>query len=462
VAAKWSHSALGIPHTAIRQKWFCALLFLAQIPALLAAPGRVTGTDGSSFAGDVRIDPALGIVITDAGIGSTNISLSRLESLEMDSARPSSRSTLSSNLDLLSQTGWTNQDVGEAALPGSARLENGTIAIASSGTRIWLAQPDEFHFVYRTFKGNGQIVAEVQNVEAAVAGIMFRRTLEPDSEFVLEAATPGGEGLIFRTRRDPRHRELVHLEGDWRNYADLKPPCRLKILRQSKRFVAYASLDEGVTWQHLYESPDNWDRDVVAGLFVVGGVSNQVKRASFANILIEDETDLLKGSAAKSSAVQVTLNDGSILNADSIVADRTKVKIAFGGRDYSGSIYAVARLIYGLAPDRLKRELTSGRKGVLLKTGDFFEGDLQSADTEQVKISSVLFGPRSFPRDRVLAILMAGSLETSVPFLLRTQNGSVIRAKTLVPRPDAIVAEEPRLGPMLIPLAQLAEVRRGQ
>src|SRR5438128_1425009 len=46
-AAKWLHSAL-------------ALLFFAQIPALPAAPGRVTGRDGSSFIGDLRIDPAHG------------------------------------------------------------------------------------------------------------------------------------------------------------------------------------------------------------------------------------------------------------------------------------------------------------------------------------------------------------------------------------------------------------------
>jgi hypothetical protein len=115
-----------------------------------------------------------------------------------------------------------------------------------------------------------------------------------------------------------------------------------------------------------------------------------------------------------------------------------------------------------VAPDRLKRELASGRKGVLLKTGDFFEGDLHSIDKDQVKMSSVLFGPRNFPRERVLAIVVAESLETSVPFLVRTENGSMIRARTLGARQDAIIAEEPRLGPVLIPFAQLAEVRRGQ
>ena len=127
-----------------------------------------------------------------------------------------------------------------------------------------------------------------------------------------------------------------------------------------------------------------------------------------------------------------------------------------------GGRRSVDRATVGVPPDRLKRELSSTRKGVLLKTGDFFEGELQSVEKEQVKISSVLFGPRSFPRDRVLAVLIGESIETSGPFVLRTQNGSVIRARTLGGREDAIVAEEPRLGPVLIPLAQLAEVRRAQ
>lgn len=443
-------------------KSFCALLFLVEIPALFAAPGRVTGSNGSSFAGDLRLDPALGIVIANAEIGSTNISFAQLESLEIDSGAAASIFAVSSNLDLLARPGWTNQDVGGAALPGFARLENGTVTIASSGTRVWTPRPDEFHFVYRPFKGNGQLIARVQGTDAAMAGIMFRRTADPDSEFVLAAATPGVEGMIFRARREPRHRDLIHLEGDWRNREEIKPPFWLKILRDSKRFRAYASVDEGATWQPIYESPDNWEREVFAGLFVVGGASNQLKRASFANVLIEDEADLLKGSAPKAATVEVTLNDGSILNADSIIADRTRVKIVFAGRDYSGSIYAVARLVYGVVPDRLKQQLASGRKGVLLKTGDFFEGDLQSVDKEQVKMSSVLFGSRSFPRDRVLAILVAEPLVTSVPFLVRTQNGSMIRARALGSRDDAIVAEEPRLGPVLIPFAQLAEARRAQ
>jgi len=51
------------------------------------------------------------------------------------------------------------------------------------------------------------------------------------------------------------------------------------------------------------------------------------------------------------------------------------MKIAFQDASYSASLFAVARLVFRAVPERLKRELAPGRKGVLLNTGDFFEGD---------------------------------------------------------------------------------------
>jgi len=330
--------------------------------------------------------------------------------------------------------------------------------IGSSGTRLWLPQPDECHYVYRSFSGNGQMVAQVTNMEAAIAGIMFRQSLEPNSEFVMEAATLANDGMIVRTRRDPRHRELVRSEGDWQNRDEVKPPCWLKLTRRDKRFTAYESLDEGISWQAIYDSPNEWGRPIFAGLMVVGGSSNALKSASFNSVLIEDEVDTLSTESNKMFVVEVVLTDGSILHARSVTADESKVKIGFTKTNYVVSIYAVSRLVYRPIPDRLKRELATGRKGVLLKNGDFFEGELRSADTNRVKLSSILFGARSFPTDRVTAVAIAESTERPAAWRVRTVDGSMIRAKSLVPRVGSVVADELRLGALAIPLEELLEI----
>jgi len=441
-------------------KWCLVLVIFGSVfsAAAAAVPCRLKLKDGTLLEGRVTIDPKSGLVLTNGTVGQTNLSLSAINSARFNADATAAASTVSSNATGPLPGGWTNQDIGPVAIPGSVKLENGRFTISSSGTRIWLQQPDEFHFVYRSFTGNGQLIAQITNMEAAIAGIMFRQTLEPNSEFVMEAATLANDGMIFRTRRDPRHRELVRSEGDWQNRDEVRPPCWLKLTRREKRFTAYESLDDGISWQAVYESPNEWGRTIFAGLLVAGGSSNTLKSASFANVLIEDETDTMNAQSNKLFNVEAVLTDGSILHARSVTADESKIRIGFAKTNYVVSIYSVSRLVYRPVPDRLKGELASGRKGVLLKNGDFFEGELRSADRNQVKLSSILFGTRSFPTDRVTAVVLAESSERPASYRLRTLDGSLIRAKSLAPGSDSVVADELRLGALAIPLDDLLEI----
>ena len=435
------------------------IVFGSALAATAApVPVRLKLKDGTALEGEVTIDVKTGLVFSNSTVGLTNIAFSALDSAQFNAAASAAASIISSNATGSLPIGWTNQDIGPVAIPGSVTLENGMFTISGSGTRIWLPQPDELHFLYRSFSGNGQMVAQVTNMEAAIAGIMFRQSLDPNSEFVMEAATLANDGMIVRTRRDPRHRELVRSEGDWQNRDEVRPPCWLKLTRREKRFTAYESLDEGISWQAIYDSPNEWGRSIFAGLMVLGGSSNALKSASFASVLIEDETDTMNAESNKMFVVEVALTDGSVLHARSVSADESKVRIGFAKTNYVASIYAVSRLVYWPVPERLKRELATGRRGVLLKNGDFFEGELRSADKYQVKVSSILFGSRSFPTDRVTAVAIAESSARPAAYQVRTQDGSLIRAKSLSPGPDSIVADELRLGALAIPLEELMEI----
>jgi hypothetical protein len=289
---------------------------------------------------------------------------------------------------------------------------------------------------------------------------MFRASLDPYSLFALEAITPGPEGMIFRSRREPAHRELTHSQGDWLNHEEIKAPCWLKLVRNERRIRAFKSEDEGLTWQPIYDSPFEWSRNIYAGLVVMGGETNVLKKATFSDVVIEDEADERAKSRSTPSKVQVFLNDGSVLAAESVSADQTKMKIGFANTTNSASIYAIGRLIFRPVPDRLKRELTPVRKGVLLNSGDFFEGDLRLIDKEHVQVASILFGPRNFPTEKVLAITLSASIELPAKYLIRTQDGSIVRARNIAAGSNSIVAEELKLGPLELPLSQLAEIEQ--
>jgi hypothetical protein len=442
-------------------KWLFAFVAVCGSSALLATSGRVQTSTGASFAGEISIDPALGLVITNDDIGSTNVPLANVLSAEFNRSSETGATNEAPAVAGALLSGWTNVDVGRATVAGKARFEKGIFTLSSSGTRVWSPEPDEFHFVYRKFTGNGQLVAEITKLDAAMAGIMFRQTLEPNSQFVLQGATQGPEGLVFRTRRDAAHRELVHMQGEWMNREEIKPPCWVKLIRKEKRFTAYKSDDDGITWQPIYDSATEWDRQILAGVFVVGGDSNSLKQASFANVTVEDDLDYQAKSTNGPPKIQVFLNDGSILATESVSADRTKMRIAFANTNYSASVVAVARVILKPVPDRLQPELTKNRKGVLLYTGDFFEGELRLLDKQEIKLESILFGPRTFQLDRVLAVTLSDSIALPAKYVIHTLDGSVIRAKEISARADALMAEELKLGPLELPLARLAELKSG-
>jgi len=90
---------------------------------------------------------------------------------------------------------WKNTDVGTPT-PGSASYDaaTGTWTVTANGNDIW-STADNFHYVYRYLKGDGEIVARVTGIGPgtdpwAKAGVMIRDTLNPGSAFAAVYVTP--------------------------------------------------------------------------------------------------------------------------------------------------------------------------------------------------------------------------------------------------------------------------------
>jgi pectate lyase len=89
-------------------------------------------------------------------------------------------------------TGWQVKDVGEVPIPGNTALKDGVFTIKGSGKIAgW---NDSFHFAYKAvgFSKRGEVLeitARVDDVSRnhvdAVAGIMIRQDLEPNSPFMM-------------------------------------------------------------------------------------------------------------------------------------------------------------------------------------------------------------------------------------------------------------------------------------
>ncbi len=442
---------LGLPLAA-------GLALLSLAAPLLSAPGSVQTRDGKIYDGELRLDPMEGIVLTSAAGMVVKVAMTNLASARFNLPRTPTNLIDSIRITTLPEP-WKNVDIGPVGLPGRAVFRDDTFTVSASGTRLWSEKPDELHFVYRPFKGNGQFIAQVPNFDASIAGIMLRKELTANSEFVMEAATGGGEGLMFRSRREPAHRKLVNREGDWQNRDEMRVPMWLRLVRRDKWVNAYRSWDDGMSWEHISGSPDDWPREVYAGLFVLGGKTNELKEATFANVLVTDETLETGAHTNESFVPQVLLKGGTLLAGNILAFDRSSLTLSNLGRARVISAVKVARVHFHPRSRKLEHELTPGRRGALLASGDFFEGEFASLEKDRLEMSSVLFGHRSFKLgDQVIALVLADPSPATAAFTVRTTDGSELCAPSITPEPNAVAFVDPTLGQWRIPVSQLVEI----
>src|SRR6185295_19485274 len=119
---------------------------------------------------------------------------------------------------------------------------HGTFTVAG-GHRERHGLEDGFHFVYQSFRGNGEIIARVASIEPrdqkerqARAGVLMRASLEAESVSVLMSVS-GGLGTYFR-----KWGKATESPAQDRRTA-FNPPYWVKLVREGSRFAGYQSTD---------------------------------------------------------------------------------------------------------------------------------------------------------------------------------------------------------------------------
>jgi len=146
--------------------------------------------------------------------------------------------------------GWTSTDVGAVGIAGRATHANGTFTLHAGGTDIW-STSDAFHFAYRSWTGDADIVARVGGLPLpagasfAMAGVMLRESL---------AANARHASLLIGTNGKLKFRRRIAVGGatlsDGPSEGSLSVPYWLKVTRRGNVFTAYRSA-EGRTWTQV-------------------------------------------------------------------------------------------------------------------------------------------------------------------------------------------------------------------
>ncbi len=204
-------------------------------------------------------------------------------------------------------TPWNHSDVGSVAAPGSATFSNGTFTVVGSGADIW-STSDEFHYVYQTLEGDGEIVGRVTNITNtnswAKAGLMIRETLAANARHASIFITPS-QGVAFQ-RRTGVGSNSSHTGTSG------SVPVWLKLSRSGNTLTGYKSTD-GSNWQQVGVISVALNSLVYVGLAVTAHQDGALNTATFGQVSVIQENSpfdpvMLEAEAAEIVGGQIASN----------------------------------------------------------------------------------------------------------------------------------------------------------
>ena len=160
---------------------------------------------------------------------------------------------------------------------------------------------------------------------------------------------------------------------------------------------------------------------------------------------------------AKYSPGVVTIN-GSLIPGQIESADRASVKLS--GIARSVSAIRLARMLFQPMTLQMDQSLQRGRTGVLLRSGDFVEGDFEGFKQGELQVKSVLFGTRSIPQSQAAAVVLRDVRPTPTRFEVTTRAGALLRVNNLRLENEGAALNDIALPISTVPMSDITEIRK--
>jgi hypothetical protein len=177
---------------------------------------------------------------------------------------------------------WAKVDIGSPRYRGSAGYNSGTFTLNTAGGDIWNTA-DKLHFVYRSWSGDGEIVARVvamQNSTSwAKAGVMIRETLSSNSRHaMMNMNVENGATFQRRTTTGGSSASTSRTSNTL--------PFWVWLVRAGSTFTGYKSSD-GATWIRVGSASIAMPATVYIGLVVSSNSSAMYNSSTFSNLRVQ-------------------------------------------------------------------------------------------------------------------------------------------------------------------------------
>lgn len=391
---------------------------------------------GGSVVGTLRIVDGKFVIGTEGG--DRSIGMEAVEKLSVDIIDPRKKTEPVVGLP----APWRNKDVGKMVVPGKAAWRDGQFVVMGS-PRLQDERFEAFHMIYLPLKGDCEVVARVAKLanedKDSFAGIVLCDGLTPEHRKAMLRVHPhGGKEITFRRWG------YQGGSSSSQKIPSLTLPYWLKLERKGFDVSAYYSPD-GRRWRFLHTSPGRMrDEQIYFGLVARMQKHHRLSEAIIDHVSVNGRGD----KPAKAMLPHVVLRSGSRVAARVVTADRTAFHLS--GRWSKSPITSprIARVeFYHPLPDDLQKHLTGERPGLLLRTGDFAEGEFSGLANEKLQVGSVLFGVKEYSLvDDADALVLRKVVERPASYRLETRAGSVLLAQKVALRGEQLVALVDGLG----------------
>jgi hypothetical protein len=433
---------------------------LCLLPSSFCPGATVRTLDGKTHEGDIRLDPA-GLTVTPKAGATIKIDLADVLHASFRDPSITVRAPAGrADGDRLPPP-WVPINVGAVTGEPYAKYRPDTgYSIKCQGGDLG-GRSDSFVFVQQPASGDADLICRFDDVAHATrvaAGLMFRDGSDADAPYLGIVHVGGDLKFLKREKRGgPTEGGPV--------MADAPFPLWLRLVRRSNTITAYTSPDAR-DWTQLATDVAPMGPTALAGVIVCTRENTPLGTHVQALRLTVSQPAAATGTPTGPTNLPegLMLRTGTLLaRADIARADDGSVRFSKADRrDIVLPAMHVARIVFReLTPDMLAR-IPAGRGGVLLRAGDFVEGEFKSVAGARVQLSSVLFGLQRFEvANQAACVVLRDPDPVKAAHVIRTTDGSIYMAKSAKVEKEKLVVEDAAAGEFRIAAQEIEEITAG-
>jgi hypothetical protein len=181
---------------------------------------------------------------------------------------------------------WDEVDVGSGIAAGSSDHAGGVYTVSGAGalgSGFLNSKNDAFHFVWQTLSGDGEIIAQINSLQAtgtsSRVGVMIRDTLATNSRHVFMGMTDDNDyRWVRRTSMNGNTSTTSSSTGT-------VPNTWVRLTRVGNTITAYKS-SNGTSWTQVGSLTASFPSNCYVGLVVASGTSNGLNTSQFSNVSV--------------------------------------------------------------------------------------------------------------------------------------------------------------------------------